>query len=320
MLNRNTLLIKVASFYYEDDLTQSEIAKKIGVSRPTVASMLKEAREKEIVKIIIQNNYYEEGVLRNREFELANKYDLKSVSISSTYKNEAETKAEIGRLCAEFIEKRREKINALGISWGTTVKAFVDAANYVDFPNLEVVPLIGGVSITDTALHSNHLSFTLGQKYKAYSNSFYAPVIAENKEIKKFLYNSEVVQNILEKGRSVDLAVIGVGNPQKSKTYRHMGYITSEEEQEINEKNAIGDILTTFYDQEGEPVITSLTDRMIGPSLKDIQNMKEVIVLANGKNKVISIKSLLKMNIINHLFIDDEIAKQLWERIPFYGY
>lgn len=311
MYNRNELLIKVASYYYEEDLTQKEIAQLLNISRPTISSMLKEAKDKGIVRIVIQTNYYEDITIKKLEDELAKKYNLKKVLIGKTYKSEEQTKSEIGRLCADFIEKRRNEIQSLGVSWGTTIKAYIDAASYIDFPNLEIVPLIGGASIIDTALHSNHLAFTLGQKYNSYSHSFYAPVFAENKEIKNILHQSEVVQKILEKGRNVDFSVIGVGNPQKSQTYRKMGYITSQEEKEIEEQHAIGDILTTFYDENGLPVATSLSDRMIGPTLEDIQNMKGNIILASGGDKIITIKSLLKMNVIDYLIIDTVIALSL---------
>lgn len=311
MYNRDEMLVKVAIYYYEQGMTQSEIAKLLYISRPTVATMLKEAREKGIVKITIQKKFYADGALSKKQDDISRKYNLQTVLIAKTHNTDHETKASIGDLCATFVEERLQKINALGIGWGTTVKAYVDATQYLSYPNLSIIPLIGGVSVSETSLHSNHLAFTLGQKYSANSSAFYAPAIAENIENKKILYNSEIVQNTLEEGRNVDLAIIGIGNPKESKTYRNMGYISTDEEKEISEKNAIGDILTTFFNSNGEPVETSLSDRMIGPTIEDIKHMKEVVVLASGESKVISIKALLKLNFINALIIDEEIAEQL---------
>ena len=51
--NRNDLLAKIATLYYEANLTQSEIAKRLNKSRPTISSMLQEARDKGIVRINI---------------------------------------------------------------------------------------------------------------------------------------------------------------------------------------------------------------------------------------------------------------------------
>lgn len=308
MNNRYKTLIKVAIYYYEDGLTQSEIAKILGISRPTVSNLLKEALEKGIVKITIQDNFLSNH--KQQEF-ITDKYKLQTVLITNTEGNDENVKAAIGRLCASYVESRLDEIKTLGIGWGSTVKYFVEAANYLNYPQLSIIPLMGGVSLSEISLHSNHLVFTLGQKYNAKTNLLYAPAIAENIEVREIVANSEIVQAMLTKGKNVDLAIIGVGNPVKSLTYRNMGYMSDEEESEIIKKNAIGDILATFFDKSGKPVDTSLSRRMIGPTLKDIKNMKEVLVLASGRDKAISIMSLLELNIIQHLIIDKEIADLL---------
>ena len=44
MNNRNHLIYQTALLYYEDQKTQTEIAKILQISRPTVANILNEAR------------------------------------------------------------------------------------------------------------------------------------------------------------------------------------------------------------------------------------------------------------------------------------
>ena len=53
MANDISTLLKVAELYYLDKMNQNDIAKIIGVSRPSISRMLEEAREKQIVKISI---------------------------------------------------------------------------------------------------------------------------------------------------------------------------------------------------------------------------------------------------------------------------
>lgn len=50
---RWALLAKVASLYYEQDLTQAEIAKRLNISRPQVSRLLAEGRQEGVVKITI---------------------------------------------------------------------------------------------------------------------------------------------------------------------------------------------------------------------------------------------------------------------------
>ena len=47
-------LVNVARLYYEDELSQQEIAVRLGKSRPTVSRMLKAARSQGIVTIDIR--------------------------------------------------------------------------------------------------------------------------------------------------------------------------------------------------------------------------------------------------------------------------
>jgi DNA-binding transcriptional MocR family regulator len=50
MIERTELLAQVASMYYEDNLNQDEIARRIDTSRSTVSRMLQEAREAGMVE------------------------------------------------------------------------------------------------------------------------------------------------------------------------------------------------------------------------------------------------------------------------------
>ncbi|MBU5584182.1 sugar-binding transcriptional regulator, partial [Enterococcus sp. S181_ASV_20] len=84
MLDPQNLMLKPALLYYEEEATQSEIAKKLNISRPTVASLLHEAKVKGIVKITIQHN--ELHLLKLQE-TLMEKYQLNNVKIAAKSQN-----------------------------------------------------------------------------------------------------------------------------------------------------------------------------------------------------------------------------------------
>ena len=48
-------LVEISRFYYEEGLTQAEIAKKLDISRPAISKLLSEARIRGIVKIEIKS-------------------------------------------------------------------------------------------------------------------------------------------------------------------------------------------------------------------------------------------------------------------------
>lgn len=309
MSKRTELLVKAAILFYEKGITQTDIAITLGISRPTVAALLQEAREKDIVRITIQHTQHH---TQQKQEELEKKYNIKSVIIAPKNSgNNYNAKAAVGQSCVDFIEQHLSKITSLGIGWGTTIYEYVQHANYSNFSNLSIVPLIGGMGMSDFQYHSTHLAFILAQKYNCKANYFYAPAIAETIKIKEVLKNTELVNSVLSTGRDVSMAVVGVGNPILSSSYRKFGYIKENDIKEIENSQAIGDICATFFNQDGNPVNSNISERMLGISLDDLIKIPDVVVLATGKEKVKSIKPLIKKNVINHLIIDSEIAEYL---------
>ncbi|NLG87430.1 MAG: helix-turn-helix domain-containing protein, partial [Firmicutes bacterium] len=57
--NQRHLMTRVASMYYEEDMTQQQIADLMGVSRIRIVRLLKEARQQGIVTINIKSEFKE---------------------------------------------------------------------------------------------------------------------------------------------------------------------------------------------------------------------------------------------------------------------
>lgn len=303
---RTDLLVRVAVLYYEENITQTEIAKILNISRPTVASLLNEAKEKGIVKIsVIHTN----SDLLQKQEELKNKYSLKTLLIAA--ESSKDPKEEVGILCSRFMENRLETIKNLGICWGSTIYEYVLEANYRDYSNLNITPLIGGIGFTNFNIHSNHLAFMLSQKYNSSVQYFYAPAFADSYKQKEMFIHSDLVKQILEAGRKVDIAILGIGNPVVSSTFRLPGYLSDKEVDELEIRGAVGDIGATFFNSQGEPVQTSASERMIGISLEDIKKIPDIVVLATGKDKSTGVQALLGKKIIDHLIIDHALAECL---------
>ena len=71
-LKKLSLLAEVACDYYERKLDQSEIAKRLCLSRTRVSRLLKEAADKGVVKITVNYRYSE----YNRHYELEERSKL----------------------------------------------------------------------------------------------------------------------------------------------------------------------------------------------------------------------------------------------------
>lgn len=308
MIDREEMILKTALYYYEEEITQSEIAKLLKISRPTVAALLQEAKDRGIVKITIQHSQLRTIKLQER---LLKKYQLANVKIASTAKEENSLKAAAGKLCVELIEPLLPDIQRLGIGWGTTLFEYVQQANYLHLEPLKIVPLIGGNGLATVRFHSNHLAFVLSQKYHCEVSYFYAPAITDTQAVKDTLAETNLIKEVMEEGRQVDVAVLGVGDPIHSSTYEKLDYISEKDTALLIKEGIIGDIGGTFFKANGEPLREGIAQRMLGIDLADIQEIKRVVVVATGKEKTKSIQTLLELGCITDLIIDEEIAQLL---------
>lgn len=308
MYDRDTLLVKVATMYYEHGYTQTNISKELGISRPTIATLLSEAIENNIVQIIISHPNKQ---LIGKQDQLGKYFPNTEIHIASALNGNNNPRAAVGHSTAQLLIPLLDKINSIGVGWGTTLAEVIGSINYVNHSHLNIYPLIGGVVFSDIKYHANHLASELAQKTNGKVDYLYAPAIAETLEIKQSFFKSDMIQSILTKSKQVDVALIGIGNPIVNSNYKQHGYLTSDEIDELNDSKVVGDILTTFFDNKGNIVNSDITKRMIGLSISDLNNIDAVIAVATGEEKALSTKLVLEKEFISYLIIDEVLADQL---------
>lgn len=308
MYDRDTLLVKVATMYYEQGYTQTNISKELGISRPTIATLLSEAIENKIVQIIISHPNKQ---LIGKQDQLGKYFPNTEIHIASPLNGNNNPKASVGHSAAQLLIPLLDKVNSVGVGWGTTIAEVISSINYVNHSHLEIYPLIGGVVFSDIKYHANHLASEFAQKTNGKVDYLYAPAIAETLEIKQSFFKSDMIQTILKKSKQVDIALVGIGNPIVNSNYQQHGYLTSDEIDELNNSKVVGDILTTFFDYKGKIVSTDITKRMIGLSISDLSHIKTVIAVATGEEKALSTKLVLEKDFISYLVIDEILADRL---------
>ena len=96
------LMTKVCDLYYNQNVSQQQIASMLSLSRPTVSRLLSSARERGIVQISVSNldliRYWE------MERKLEEMYGLKEVLIVDSVEDADEQKKLIGRAAGQYVE------------------------------------------------------------------------------------------------------------------------------------------------------------------------------------------------------------------------
>lgn len=309
MYNRNTLIYQVAHLYYIEELTQTEISKKLNISRPTISNLLKKAKESKIIEIKI--NYPNNQILKKQNL-LTELFPDTQIFVTESGTSDLDTKKLVGKTCAEYISTQLKYVNSIGIGWGSTLHEVVEAIEVSNGKDIDIFPLIGGVGTNQLQLHSNQLTFQLAQKLNSTHYYLYAPAVTDNETSKNYFMKNNMISDLLSDARNVDLAIVGIGNPSKNSNYSKMKILSSDDLLYIDKNNIIGDILTTFYSSNGEVGAQNISDKMIGVSFDDllVKSTKKIGV-ATGTQKTQIIQIVLEKQLFNTLFIDDSLADSL---------
>ena len=137
-------LLAVAKMYYEQGLTQQEIAEKVFLSRSHVSRMLKEARALGIVEIIIRSPFENHVSL---EISLAERFGMEKILVA--YTENTGPREEFNSVCsmgASYLNSILTNRSVLAVSKGKTVAATIGALKpSKTLPDMRFVQLAGSM-------------------------------------------------------------------------------------------------------------------------------------------------------------------------------
>ncbi len=303
-------LVKIANLYYIDGWTQQEISKKVGISRPVISKLLQRAKDEGVVDVYIKDESQHTVEL---EKQIESRYSLREVVVVPTLGFSAEmTRKAVGQGAAQYLSQTLDRsIRKFGIAWGHTLAQVVKEYPFERRENIKIVPLFGGMGIKKVEIHANQLAYELAKKMNGSCSYLYAPAILETEELKERLSAMEDISAILEEGKNVEVALIGMGSPYKNSTLTEIGYLKEEDIQKLRKAGAVGDIGSRFFDQDGFPIEGDLNERIIGLPLQDLKRIPHVIAVVEGNYKAEALEAALKGEYLHTLIIDEQTALTL---------
>ncbi|HWO78195.1 MAG TPA: sugar-binding transcriptional regulator [Bacillus sp. (in: firmicutes)] len=304
------ILIKVAQMYYEEGATQSEIAEKIGVSRSLISKYLTTARELGIVEIIIHDEHHQQ--YRKLERKVERLYDLREVVCIDSIGLES-SKKQLGEAAAHYLLRMIKDGQIIGISSGTTLHEMAKALSSPQpFPEVTIVPLVGGVGNERVDIHANYLVAKMGDALQAQYELLHVPVMVDSKEAKEVLMRQPSIRKTFELAEKSNIAVVGIGgSPEHSTMVK--SYLGSDHEEITQNEEIVGDICYNFINKFGKSIRNTWNERVIAMELETLKKIPLVIGVAAGLEKVNAIKAALEGNLINVLITDEATAKALVE-------
>lgn len=305
---RQDLAIRVAWLYHDRELTQQEIADRLGLSRSTISRILTEAKREGIIHVIITQPLPEAAQLSEALIE---RYGLAGAIVGTALAGESPALA-----AAIATARRLESIAASGsvtiaAGWGRTIALLAREARPVPTSKVTLVDAFGHTTTDDTTA-AVEVTNTLARKFDSRVMHVPSPGFAPSAEIAKTFLSSPLVARALKRARSADVVLVSVGIIGGNSLLVAEGFMTMEAMNEVTAAGAVGEVFGWYFDAGG----TAVEARGLHPialTLDDLRNSTRVIGVAGGAEKAPAIKGAIAAGILDEVAIDETLAEALLE-------
>lgn len=306
------LKTRVAWLYYVEGLTQDEVANKVGLNRSRVLRILSAARLDGTVQIRVTTRLTHCVEL---ERALEKRWGLTQAIVLPTPQDETQLRTIIGAEVGAYISQALAASMTIGLGWGKTLSAAVPAIVPRNPEGIRVMSLLGGLTrVSDQ--NPSEFAWRVAARLGAECYMMAGPVFAPDPVTRDALAAHTGMSDIFLRARSLDMAIVSVGDLTPHSVFREYGLLTSEELASLERAGAIGDVLCHFVDADGSIVDHPVNKRVLAVNPLTLRGTRNIILASGGWQKLGVIRAALKMLVPSVLIVDELVAERLADETP----
>jgi len=299
------VIFEAAWLYYHDDLNQSEIADRLGVSRATVVNYLQEARERGIIRVHLAEDPFLRHRLAVELVEKLGRYGLKAAFIVPSEKSmrDEEVLIRVAKGAATWLPKLLQPGDTLGIAWGRTVYEVAEALEPTPIDDMRVVQLVGSMSSPygfSVEICSAHLAQRLGARCV----NLHAPAILSNAKLAEALRNEPIIHAQIEALSHCNKAIFAAGSCTPQSHIVGSGIASRADLDTYIKAGAHGVLCGRFIDANGKQIQGTLDSRMIGVTLDRLTDLDMGLLVSSGGDKVEPMRAVIRGGYASHVVTD----------------
>ncbi|WP_426954294.1 sugar-binding transcriptional regulator [Muricoccus radiodurans] len=301
------LQVRVAWLYHMEDLTQAEIAARLGLTRLRVNRILGDCRASGLVRVSLASRL-ESCVALERQ--LVREGGLAEAVIIPTPEDPEKLPSLLGMAAGDYLSQylARTEVSVFGVGWGATLREAIRHISPADRPGLWVTSMMGGLT-QGSELNSFETAGELARRLNAQCAYLAAPIYAGSAASRDTIVAQDVFAEALARIEAVDLALLSLGDlSPRSLLIRH-GLPRDVTAKELRAAGAVGDVLGQFLDAAGQPIAHPINDRVIGLPSARLAAVRTVVLAAGGANKRAVIAAALRGGIPKVLISDEDTAR-----------
>ncbi|HSE93751.1 MAG TPA: sugar-binding domain-containing protein [Methylomirabilota bacterium] len=311
-------MVQCLELYYRQGRSQKDIARALGVSAATVSRLLKRAFDEGLVRV-------ELDLPRTQELEVAlmQHFGLRDAVVVAAG-GRGDVREELGVAAAGYFEKTVTSGMRVGISCGFTLYHTVRALRERRLRDLALYPLSGESTLKLVDISPNTLVGMMAAKYRPHVTAYALPVqhlisLRQIERERRRLLRDPEVRRIYETARSVDIALVGVGQiAEQTPGFCSLAESYGVSVKRLREFGVVGEINYQPVDAEGrivaEPELRALMHRVLsveGERLQELSRREDrwVVAVAGGRSKTDAVRGALRGRFMNVLVTDEDVAQ-----------
>lgn len=305
--------LRVARMYYHLGLTTTEIARQLGIARPTISRLLGWARSHGLVEFKIVDH-------RERQLELEDRleqtFKVADVKVVPQHPDStvAERQAAVASFTAHYLNGLMKAGTTLTLAWGATVSLLASRLIPKPLQDVDVVQMNGsgnsGLGITYAA----DIVAAFAENYAARAHLLPIPAYFDDPATKSAMFKERAIARTRSLAAEADLAIFSIGVPDADSYVYKAGYVEQDELDSLRASGVVGDIATVFFRADGSYDDIELNGRSSGPDLGSLAGHRHAVCLVAGSDKVEGVRGALKGGFLNTLVIDEPSAESLLAR------
>lgn len=303
-------LARVSRLYYEDDLTQSEIASLLGLQRVKITRMLAEARQSGVVTITVHGA--PEHPFAEEERALADRYHLTRCQVATSSHHPENTAGSVASAAAQALTKIVDSSTMIVVGLSRSVVAAVRAMPpTAQTRHPGVIPFGGSWGRSCDGMSPHELATVLAQKAEGTSYSYPAPMLAGSVTAATTFNADPLVARALDLIRGADALIVGVGEPPGAPDSLLSNLLSEDDIAHLNSRGAVGDVCGRYFDSSGHRVDSEVDRRVVGIDMNEVHAIPHRLGIAYGPRKVSPLAAALRGEVLNGLVTDVATARAL---------